>query len=168
MGDRLILVGRVSGAFGVKGEVRVTPYTAQPEALIGYRDLLAASGAPALTLTGGRVAGDGLIVRAAEVATREEAQALRGLDLFIPRSRLPEPEEDEFYLADLVGLAAVSPDGASLGVVKSVQNFGAGELLEIAGAQGQASWWAPFTREAVPEVRLDEGVLIVVPPPSEA
>jgi 16S rRNA processing protein RimM len=164
MAERLILVGRVAGAFGVKGEIRITPFTAEPDAMVAWGELLAADGSTALTLTGGRVAGDGLIVRARQVDTREAAQALRGLELFIPRSLLPAPDEDEFYLADLVGLRALSPEGAPLGTVKSVQNFGAGDLLEIAGLPGQASWWAPFTREAVPDVRLEEGVVIVVAP----
>lgn len=163
MAERLILVGRVAGAFGVRGEIRITPYTAEPGALLDYRELKREDGSPGLTLTAGRLSGEGLIARAKEVATREEAQALKGLGLFIPRDRLPEPEEDEFYLADLVGLAAVSPDGTPLGRVKSVQNFGAGELLEIE-PPGGATWYAPFTMAAVPEIRLADGVIIVVRP----
>ena len=164
MTERLILVGRVAGAFGVRGEIRITPYTAEPGALLNYRDLKREDGSPALTLTAGRVSGDGLIVRAPEVATREEAQALKGLGLYLPRNVLPEIEdEDEFYMTDLVGLGAVGPDGAALGRVKSVQNFGAGDLLEIEPASG-ASWYAPFTKTDVPEVRLADGVVVVVPP----
>jgi 16S rRNA processing protein RimM len=159
----LILVGRVAGAFGVKGDVRITTYTAEPTALLGYRDLKREDGAPALTLTGGRAAKGGIIVRAQEVATREEAEALRGLKLYIPRDVLPEPEEDEFYVTDLIGLSAESPQGEPLGRVKDVRDFGAGDLLEIQPAEG-ASWWLPFTREAVPEVRLAEGKVIAVKP----
>jgi 16S rRNA processing protein RimM len=165
MPDRLILVGRVAGAFGVRGEVRITPFTADPEALIDYRTLLREDGAHGLTLTSGRVAGNGVVARAEEIATREAAEALKGLGLYIPRSRLPPPDEDEFYLADLIGLAAVSPAGEPLGLVKAVSNFGAGDLLEIAPAGGAPSWWAPFTREAVPDVRLAEGVVVVLAPP---
>ena len=163
MADRLILVGRVAGAFGVKGEVRITSYTEDPVALMRYRALLRTDGSAALTLTGGRAHGGGLVARAKEVATREEAEALRGLELFVPRDVLPDTDEDEFYLADLIGLAAVSPDGAALGRVKSVQNFGAGDLLEIAPDEG-ATWWLPFTREAVPEVRIADGVVVAVRP----
>lgn len=164
MAERLILVGRVAGAFGVRGEIRITPYTAEPAALLDYRSLRREDGSPALTLTAGRVSGDGLIARANEVATREEAQALKGLGLFLPRSVLPEIEEDdEYYLADLVGLAATAPDGAPLGRVKSVQNFGAGDLLEIE-PHGGASWYAPFTKADVPEVRIAEGFVVVIPP----
>lgn len=166
MPDRLVLVGRVAGAFGVRGELRITAYTDDPAALVGYRDLKRADGAPALTLTTGRPHQGALVARAAEVATREDAEALRGLELFVPRDVFPPPDEDEFYLADLIGLAAVTPDGAPLGRVKSVQNFGAGDLLEIAPQAGP-TWWAPFTREAVPEVRLGEGAVVIIPLPLE-
>ena len=163
MTDRLILVGRVAGAFGVKGELRLTAYTDDPLALARYRDLKRADGSPALTLSGGRAQKGALITRAKEVATREEAEALRGLELYVPRDALPPPEADEYYLADLIGLAAVSPDGAALGRIKSVQNFGAGDLLEIAPEAGP-SWWLPFTREAVPEVKIAEGVVVAIRP----
>jgi 16S rRNA processing protein RimM len=161
--ERLILVGRVAGAFGVKGELKITSYTDDPVALVRYRDLKGADGAPALTLTAGRAHKGALVGRAREVATREDAEALRGLELFVPRGVLPPPDEDEFYLADLIGLAAVTPDGEPLGRIKSVKNFGAGDLLEIAPEAGP-SWWAPFTREAVPEVKIAEGVVVVVKP----
>ena len=163
MADRLILVGRVAGAFGVKGELKITSYTDDPVALVGYRDLKGSDGAPALTLMAGRAHKNALVGRAKEVATREDAEALRGLELFVPRDLLPPPDEDEFYLADLIGLAAVAPDGAPLGRIKSVQNFGAGDLLEIAPESGP-SWWTPFTREAAPEVKIAEGLVVVVKP----
>jgi 16S rRNA processing protein RimM len=132
-------------------------------ALLGYRDLQRESGAPGLTLTSARPHKGGLVVRAREVETREQAEALRGLRLYVPREALPEPDEGEFYLVDLVGLQAVSPEGESLGVVRSVQDFGAGDLLEIQPPDG-ASWWQPFTREAVPEVSLAARRLVVVRP----
>lgn len=159
----LILVGRVAGAFGVKGEVRITTYTADPMALVGYRDLKRETGAPALTLAGGRPTKGGIIVRAKEVETREQAEALRGLRLYIPRAVLPEPDEDEFYVTDLVGLAVVAADGEPLGRIKDVRDFGAGDLLEVQPETG-ASWWLPFTREAVPEVKIAEGKVVAVRP----
>lgn len=164
MSAALILVGRVAGAFGVRGELRITSYTEAPLALVGYGRLLREDGTPALTLTGGRAVKDAVIARAEEVATREQAESLRGLRLFVPRGALPEPEEDEFYLADLIGMAAETPEGERLGVVKSVQNYRAGDLLEIDPGEGQPSWMLPFTREAVPEVRLGERRLIAVRP----
>jgi 16S rRNA processing protein RimM len=160
----LILVARVAGAFGVKGEVRLASYTADPMALLDYRELKRESGAVGLTLLSGRPHKDGLVVRAREVATREEAEALRGLRLFVPRAALPPPEEDEFYLVDLIGLSVVTPEGEPLGVVRTVQDFGAGDLLEIQPAEG-ASWWLPFTREAVPEVDIPGRRVVAIRPP---
>jgi 16S rRNA processing protein RimM len=164
MSDDLILVGRVAGAFGVKGEVRITAFTAEPLALVGYATLLREDGAPALTLTGGRAAKGGVVARAREIETREQAEAARGLKLYIPRAVLPEPQdEDEFYIADLVGMAVVSPAGEPLGQVRSVRDFGAGDLLEVAPAAGE-SWWLPFTKEAVPEVSVAERRIVGVRP----
>ena len=165
-GDRrLLLVGRVAGPFGVRGELRVTSYTAEPDALLRYGRLLGEDGAPALTLTGGRVAkGDELVARAAECPDRDAAERLKGLRLFIARDALPPPEdEDEFYLADLIGLAAETPDGAPLGRVKAVLNHGAGDILEVDPGDGRPTAFHAFTREVVPEVRLAEGRLVVAP-----
>lgn len=164
MSEPLIQVGRVAGAFGVKGEIRITSFTAEPLALVDYKTLVREDGSPGLTLTSGRAAKGGVVVRAKEVETREQAEALRGLKLYIPRDRLPEPEEDEFYVTDLIGLALRSPDGEALGTIRSVQDFGAGDLLEVQPPEGGATWYLPFTREAVPEVRIAEGVVVAVKP----
>jgi 16S rRNA processing protein RimM len=163
-GEDLILVGRVAGAFGVKGEVRIASFTAEPLALVDYGTLLREDGSPALTVTGGRAAKGGLVVRTREIETREQAEAARGLRLYIPRAVLPAPQdEDEFYIADLVGLSVVSPEGEALGRVRSVRDFGAGDLLEIEPSAGD-SWWLPFTREAVPEVSIAERKIVAVKP----
>ena len=162
--SKLILVGQVAGGFGVRGEVRVTAYTAEPKTLLSYGVLLRADGSPGLTLTTGRAEKSAIVGRAKEIATKEEADALRGLKLYIPRDRLPEPDEDEFYLADLVGLEARDPEGGVLGTVKSVQNFGADDMLEIAPAAGGQTWYLPFTREAVPELHIADGWLLAVRP----
>ncbi len=164
MSDRLILVGRVAGPFGVRGELRITAYTAEPLALLRYRDLKREDGAPALTLQTARAVKDAVVGRAAEVQTREQAEALKGLRLFVPRSTLPEPDEDEFYLADLIGLCAEDAAGAPLGRVKAVQNHRAGDILEIDPGQGRPTWLLAFSRETVPEVRIGEGRLVVVRP----
>ncbi len=159
---RLIMVAKADGAFGVRGEIRLTAFTEDPGALLRYGTLRREDGSLGLTLSAGRVVKDGVIARAAEVETREEAQALRGLRLYVDRAILPEPDEDEYYLADLIGLAAVSPEGAALGRIRAVNNFGAGDLLEIQPGDGSPSWWSPFTREAVPEVRIAAGEVVVV------
>jgi 16S rRNA processing protein RimM len=160
---RLIEVGRVAGAFGVRGELRITAFTEDPMALLRYRTLKRADGTTALTLTAARIAKGGIVARAKEIATREEAEAARGLKLHIDRADLPPPDEDEFYLADLIGLEARDPAGAVIGRIRAVENFGAGDLLEIAPPDGP-SWWLPFTREAAPEVRIADGYVVVIRP----
>jgi 16S rRNA processing protein RimM len=160
--DRLILVGRVAGAFGVKGEVRLTAYTADPMALAGYRALLREDGSPGLTVLGARPVKDAIICRVAELDSKEAADALRGLRLFVSRAALPPPDEEEYYLADLIGLAVRSPEGESLGRIKAVHDFGAGDILEIEPGGGRASWMQPFTREAVPEVKIADGYVVAV------
>jgi 16S rRNA processing protein RimM len=163
MADKLIQVARVAGAFGVRGELRITTFTEDPMSLAAFKALLRQDGSPGLTLTSARPVKGGVVARAKEIETREQAEAARGLKLFIPRDALPAPEEDEFYLTDLIGAVVETPAGERLGEVKSVQDFGAGDLLEVQPASGP-SWWLPFTRDAVPEVKLAEGKLIAVPP----
>ena len=166
MGDEqrnLIFVAQVGAAHGVRGEVKVTTFTADPMALADYKTLLRQDGSPALTIASARPAKGGIVARLKGVADRNAAEALRGLKLYIPRDSLPEPEEDEFYLADLIGLFVETAEGEALGTVKAVQDFGAGDLLEIQPRAG-ATWWLPFTRQAVPEVRLAQGKLIAAPP----
>lgn len=162
--DKLILVGQIAGGFGVKGEVRVTAFTADPLALTAYGPLLRADGSVGLTLTSVRPDKNGVVGRAKEIATKEEADALRGLKLHVPRNRFPEPEEDEFYLTDLIGLEAREPDGTLLGSVRAVQNFGADDMLEIAPAAGGPTWYLPFTRDAVPELHIADGWVLAVRP----
>jgi 16S rRNA processing protein RimM len=163
MTDKLILIGKVTGAFGVQGEMRIAAYTENPLALINYRVLLRENGEHALTLVSGRSFKGGVIARAKEVSDKTAADRLRGLKLFAPRSVLPPPEEDEFYLADLIGLRVETPGGAVLGKVKAAPNFGAGDLLEIDPGRGK-TWYLPFTREAVPTVDIEGGKIIADPP----
>ena len=161
--NELVCVGAIAGAFGVRGEVRITTFTEDPMSLAAFKALLRQDGSPGLTLTSARPVKGGVVARAKEIETREQAEAARGLTLFIPRDALPAPEEDEFYLTDLIGAVVETPQGERLGEVKSVQDFGAGDLLEVQPASGP-SWWLPFTRDAVPEVKLAEGRLIAIPP----
>jgi 16S rRNA processing protein RimM len=163
MSGRLVLIGRVAGAFGVKGEVRITAFGEDPLALLSYRDLKRGDGSPAFTLISGRAAKGELIAKTRDALVKEAIDELRGLDLYVPRDVLPPPDEDEFYLADLIGLRAETPEGEGLGSVKAVHNFGAGDVLEIAPDVGE-SFYLPFTREAVPEVRIGEGLIVAVRP----
>lgn len=161
---RLVPIGRVAGAFGVRGEVRITPYGDDPMALVRYGVLYAADQRIALTLEGGRPHKGAIVARAKEVDTKEAADALRGVELFAPREVFaPVEDEDEFYLTDLIGLSVVHRDGRPLGTVKAVQNFGAGDVIEVRPPSGP-TFYIPFTREAVPEVRLAEDRLIADPP----
>ena len=165
MSEKLILVGRVAGAFGVKGEVRITTFTADPLSLTAYGPLSRKDGSAGLTITSARAAKGGLIARAREIATPEEADRLRGLELFVPREALPETDdEDEFYLTDLVGLTAVDQAGALLGKVVSVENYGAGDLIEVKPAGGGQTWLIEFTRENAPTVSIADGRIVLVRP----
>lgn len=161
--DRLIQVARVAGAFGVKGELRIATFTEDPMALARYRVLLREDGSHGLTISGARPTKGGVIARAKEIADRDQAEAARGLKLFVARGALPAPDEDEFYLADLIGLSVETPEGEVLGKVRAVNDFGAGDLIEVQPDKG-ASWWLPFTREAVPEVKIAEGKIVAVRP----
>ena len=162
--DRLVLVARVSGAFGVKGDVRIRTYTDSPLAVLNFRDLRRANGEHGLTLVSGRSFKDGLIARAKEITTKEQADVLKGLELYAPRSALPPADADEFYLADLVGLRAETPDGAPLGVVKAVPNFGAGDILEIEPPGRKATWMIAFTAASAPEIDVAGGRIVIVRP----
>ena len=161
--DQLLLVGQIGAAHGVRGEVRITTFTADPVAVGSYKKLVLADGSPGPVLLSVRPTKGAVVARVKGSDDRNGAERLRGLKLFIARTDLPPPDEDEFYLADLIGLAVETQTGEALGTIKAVQDFGAGDLLEIQPPQGQ-SWWLPFTREAVPEVRLAQGKVIAAPP----
>jgi 16S rRNA processing protein RimM len=160
---KLVLVGRIAGAFGVKGEVRISAYTETPLALLQYRLLKREDGSPGLTLVRGRAAKNDFIGTASEIATKEQADALRGLRLFVARRDMPQPEEDEFYLSDLIGLSVVTPQGEAIGRIKAIHDFGAGDILEIAPPRG-ATWYLTFTRQTVPEVDVAGGRVVAVRP----
>jgi 16S rRNA processing protein RimM len=158
-----ICVGAVAGAFGVKGEVRLKSFCVPPEAIAGYGPLWTEDGRSfAVTLT--RPVAGGLGARLSGVATKEAADALRGLRLHADRAALPVLPEDEYYHADLIGLAVRDPGGATLGHVRAVLNHGAGDLLEVAPEGGGEAVLVPFTRAIVPTVDLAAGCLVVDPP----
>lgn len=162
--NNYILVAQIGGAFGVKGEVKITAYTADAQSLKSYSPLLDASGNPALTIISARPDKNGLVAKVKELSTKEEADAARGRKLYIHRDQLPEADEDEFYLTDLIGLEGRDPEGNVIGKVKSVQNFGADDMLEMTPAQGGPTWYLPFTKAAVPEIHTADGWLLIVRP----
>jgi 16S rRNA processing protein RimM len=149
--------------FGVRGEVRIKAFSADPLALLGYRDFVGEDGAPGVSLASGRVAKGGLVARVKGVDTREAAEALQGRELYVSREALAAPDEDEFYVADLIGLEVRDAAGAVVGRVKTVEDFGAGDLLEIAPPAGP-SYWLPFTREAVPALDVAAGWIMIARP----
>ena len=161
-----VLIARSGAAHGIKGEVRVKAFTGDPAAIGDYGALEAPDGRTfeiaALRPAAGP-ASDMLVVRFKGVGDRNAAEALNGIELSVPRDRLPPAGEDEYYHADLVGLAAVRPDGTGIGTVIAVQNYGAGDLLEIAPHRGE-TLLVPFTRAVVPEVDLAGGRIVVDPP----
>jgi 16S rRNA processing protein RimM len=163
--DKLIVVGQIAGAFGVKGEVRVRSFTDDPEAIFEYGPLLDIAGNVVLTPVRHRSLNDLFSVTAKEQHQREAWEAMRGTLLHAPRAALPEVEEGEVYVADLIGARVVHVDGRDLGVVKTVQNFGAGELLEIKPSTG-ATFLLPFTEENFPGV--DMGARVLTAEPAEA
>ncbi|WP_018634115.1 ribosome maturation factor RimM [Neomegalonema perideroedes] len=162
--DERVCVGAVAGAFGVRGEARLKPFTEDPRAVASYGPVETEDGARSFTLKISRPIGDGLAVWLSGVKTREEAEALKGTRLYVSREALPEPEEDEFYHADLIGLKVEDLKGEPLGVVRSVQNYGAGDFLEIVTPGRKAPALMPFTRETAPKIDLKGGRLVADPP----
>lgn len=161
----MILVAKVAGAFGVRGEVRINAYCEDPMSLVGWRQLFDGAGQPVLVVNTARPVDGGLIARCEGIHDRTAAERLRGRPLFIARSALPAlAQSDEFYLVDLIGLRAEAVDGAPLGRVKAVPNFGAGDLLEIKPTNGGPTWYLPFTRETVPVVDIAAGRLTIERP----
>lgn len=159
-----ILLGAIVSAHGIRGEVLVKTFTAEPESIADYGALTDEAGAAPLTLTVVRATPKGVVARVAGVPDRTAAEKLKGRALYVPRSRLPAPDEDEFYHEDLIGLHAVAPDGAAIGEVISVQNFGAGDLLELRLTGQKATELVAFTRETVPAIDFAAGTLTVVMP----
>ena len=162
MNGRRILVGVIGRPHGVRGLVHITSHTEDPAALAGYGPLTDERGRQWTLAWRGEGIAELRDETGRAVADRDEAEALGNLKLFADRERLPPTENDEFYLADLIGLAAVDGTGAQLGKVERVHDYGAGASLEI--NRDGASLLVPFTRAAVPEVDLTGGTVTVLPP----
>lgn len=160
---RLVCVGVIVGAHGVRGAVRIKSFTAEAGDVTAYGPLSDEAGTRRFVLTTiGRARG-AVLAKVEGVGDRNAAEALRGVRLYADRAAFPEPGEDEFYHADLIGLAAERGDGSPLGTVRAIANHGAGDMIEIALAAGGTAV-LPFTKAVVPVVDLAGGRLVVDPP----
>lgn len=158
-----ILLAVIGAAHGIKGEVRVKSFTGDPLAFGDYGKLHDGQGRK-YEVINARLSKNVVVTRFKGIDSREKAEALSGIELFVDRERLPAVEdEDEFYMSDLIGLDVVSPDGTRLGTIKDVQDFGAGDILEIKPLSGPSEMF-PFTREIFPEVDIAAGRVVFVPP----
>lgn len=160
MSDR-ICIGAIAGAFGVGGEVRLKSFCAEPSDIATYGPLTSEDGSRVFQIALTRPVAGGFGARIQGIATREEAEALRGTSLYVTRDRLPSLPDDEFYHADLIGLAAFDTGGVLLGKVTAVHNHGAGDIVEISPLGHKSALLLPFTKTIVPNVDLSAGRLIV-------
>jgi 16S rRNA processing protein RimM len=161
-GTPRLCVGIITGAQGVRGAVRIKSFTAVPEDVAAYGPVADEAGQREFALRPvGRAKGV-VIATIAGVADRDAAERLKGVRLYVARDKLPAPGEEEYYHADLIGLAAVLRDGTPLGRVRAVHEYGAGDSLEVASESG-VTVMVPFTRAAVPEVDLAAGRLVIEP-----
>ncbi len=156
--EKSVQMAVIGAPHGVKGEVRVKTFTGDPLALGDYGPLRAADGR-IFTVAAIRPAKTVVVVRFKEIASREAAEAVTGTELFIDRSALPDDlDDDEFYHADLIGLAVRDETGSSIGKVAAIQNFGGGDIVEVALA-GRRTVMIPFTLAAIPEISVRDGFI---------
>lgn len=162
-----VCVAEIGAAHGIAGEVRLRAFTDDPLAVTQFGPLQAEDGRE-VAIAALRPGRDCLIARIVGVADRTAAERWRNVKLYVAREKLPAIDEPEtYYHADLIGLAAVGPDGAAFGHVVAVQNFGAGDLVEIAPAAGGPTVLLPFTDAVVPVVDVANGRIVVNPPREE-
>jgi len=162
--NNLIPLGHISAAHGIKGEVLVKTYTEAPKNIATYGPLSNEDGTAQIELAIVRITNKGVIARVEGVGDRNGAEALKGTKLCVPRDKLPEPDEDEWYYSDLIGLAVYDADGIKLGTIQNMHNFGAGDLMEFQRLPGGASELLAFNRETVPTVDIAaQRVTVVLP-----
>ena len=161
-----VCIGAITGVRGLRGEVRIKSFTADPDDIGAYGPVSTEDGERTFEVHVTARAKGRIIARLDGIDDRDAAEALKGTRLYVPKSKLPEAGDGVYFHADLVGLRAFTPDGSSLGVVKAVHNFGAGDVIEIAGdgEDGKDGLMVTFTKDAVPEVDLAGGRMVVVPP----
>ncbi|MHA7899147.1 MAG: ribosome maturation factor RimM [Henriciella sp.] len=159
--SNLVAVGVILGAHGVRGDVRVKSFTAEPEAIFEYAPLLDEKGTVLIDPIKARSGKDHFIVSAKTPRQKEDWDSLKGTKLFVPRETLPDTEDDEFYIQDLVGLDVFSGGSDKIGRVKAVLNHGAGDLIEIQADARSKPVLVPFTLMDVPVVDLALGRIVV-------
>ena len=164
MSAERVCVGAIAGAFGVKGEVRLKSFCAEPAAIGDYAPLWSEDGSRQFNPTITQAIPNGFAASLDGIATKEQADALRGLRLYADRDTLPALPDDEYYHADLIGLTVLDTGGKDLGRVKSVMNHGATDLLEIESPGQSDTVLLPFTQASVPTVDLASGRIIADPP----
>ena len=158
--EKKICVARIGAAHGVRGAVKLWTFTEDPFAVKAYGALSTKDGSRQFEVEQAREARDHLVATFKGVTTREEAERLNGVELYVPREKLPAAEQDEYYHADLIGLAAVTAAGMALGRVIAIHNFGAGDIIEIAPSSGPTMLLS-FTNAVVPTVDLAEGRVVI-------
>jgi 16S rRNA processing protein RimM len=160
-----VIVAKIGAAHGVRGEVKLWPFTQDPMAVADYGPLETKDGARRFEIETVRAAGNHLVARLKGVADRDAAQTLTNIELYVPRDRLPAIDEDHtYYHSDLVGLDAIGEDGAQIGTVHAVHDFGAGSVLEITPLGSGDTLMLPFTEITVPKVDLAAKQVVIVPP----
>jgi 16S rRNA processing protein RimM len=164
MSEAMICVGTISGTYGVNGELRIKSFCAVPEDIEGYSPLTTEDGSHSFALALIRPMKNGFVARIADVSTKEQADALRGTQLFARRDQLPSLPDDEYYYSDLVGLEVFDTGGTLLGRVKTVLNHGAADLLEVLAPGAAATVLVPFTHAVVPTINLEAGRIVADPP----
>jgi 16S rRNA processing protein RimM len=158
-----VCVAKIGAAHGVRGEVKLWPFTEDPLAVLHYGPLSTKDGTRQFEVLRARVAKDHLVATLRGIATRDDAARINGLELYIPREALPATEADEYYHADLIGLSAIDAQGAAIGTIVAIHNFGAGDIVEIAPVRGP-TLLLPFTNAVVPTVDLAKGHAVIALP----
>lgn len=160
----MVLVGAIAGAFGVKGEVRLKSFTSEPEGIASYGPLFTEDGSQSFQVRlSGRLK-NALSARLSGISSKEQADRMKGMKLFVPREAFPQLPDDEFYHADLIGLSVYDTGGGEIGAVKAVLNHGATDLLELRLTASNETALLPFTRDYVPTVDMVARKLIIDPP----
>ena len=158
-----LCIAQIGAAHGIRGEVRIKLFSDDPASLTQYGPLETKDGARQFKIESARLSKTVYVCRIKGLRDRNEAETLNGTLLYVDRAKLPELDEEEFYHSDLIGLEARLEDGTVLGTIIGVPDFGAGDLLDIAPHRGKG-FYIPFTREAVPEISLAEGFVVIEPP----